>query len=171
MDRHPDHRSRCSPMRLRYKPARRIQSDSCRARLGVVRAGIGRRRIAQREAVSVCPVDHCHAELRAAAPNTIWASGCNSWYIGTDGVPHPWPWTPERHREMLARPHLDEWEFSRKAPAATTVVSTTPTQRPNFIVIQSHRVPRMLPPATASFRVEGPIGAQNPKRRRIALRR
>ena len=64
-----------------------------------------------------------NAELRAAAPNTIWASGCNSWYIGTDGVPHPWPWTPERHREMLARPHLDEWEFSRKAPAATTVAA------------------------------------------------
>jgi cation diffusion facilitator CzcD-associated flavoprotein CzcO len=53
-----------------------------------------------------------NAELRAAAPNTIWASGCQSWYIGKDGVPHPWPWTPERHREMLAAPRLREWEFA-----------------------------------------------------------
>jgi cation diffusion facilitator CzcD-associated flavoprotein CzcO len=54
-----------------------------------------------------------NAELRDAAPTTIWASGCSSWYIGKDGVPHPWPWTPERHREMLARPQMQEWEFSR----------------------------------------------------------
>jgi cation diffusion facilitator CzcD-associated flavoprotein CzcO len=53
-----------------------------------------------------------NAELRAAAPNTIWASGCQSWYLGKDGVPHPWPWTPERHREMLAAPRLREWEFA-----------------------------------------------------------
>ena len=53
-----------------------------------------------------------NAELRAAAPNTIWASGCSSWYIGEDGTPHPWPWTPQRHRAMLARPQLSEWEFS-----------------------------------------------------------
>ena len=44
-----------------------------------------------------------NAELRAAIPNTIWASGCKSWYIGKDGLPHAWPWTPERHREMLRR--------------------------------------------------------------------
>ncbi len=60
-----------------------------------------------------------NAELRAAIPNTIWASGCNSWYIGKDGAPHPWPWTPERHREMLAEPRLEEWEFARRpAPAS-----------------------------------------------------
>jgi len=64
-------------------------------------------------------------ELRAAAPTTIWASGCQSWYLGKDGVPHPWPFTPERHREMLAHPKLAEWELSgghsahaARAPAA-----------------------------------------------------
>lgn len=60
-----------------------------------------------------------NAELRAAAPNTIWASGCQSWYLGKDGVPQPWPWTPERHREMLAEPRLHEWEFAPR-PARTT---------------------------------------------------
>jgi cation diffusion facilitator CzcD-associated flavoprotein CzcO len=57
-------------------------------------------------------------ELRAAIPNTIWASGCKSWYVGKDGLPHPWPWTPERHREMLAEPQLDEWEFAPGVGAA-----------------------------------------------------
>jgi len=60
-----------------------------------------------------------NAELRAAAPNTIWASGCNSWYIGKDGVPHPWPWTPERHREMLAEPRLEDWAFAPSSARAT----------------------------------------------------
>jgi cation diffusion facilitator CzcD-associated flavoprotein CzcO len=59
-----------------------------------------------------------NAELRAAAPNTIWASGCDSWYIGEDGVPHPWPWTPERHREMLAAPRLEEWVRAPRAVRA-----------------------------------------------------
>jgi cation diffusion facilitator CzcD-associated flavoprotein CzcO len=59
-----------------------------------------------------------NAELRAAAPHTIWASGCASWYIGKDGVPQLWPWTPERHREMLAEPLLEEWELT---PPSTPV--------------------------------------------------
>ena len=59
-----------------------------------------------------------NSELRAAVPHTIWASGCMSWYIGKDGVPHPWPWTPERHREMLAQPLLEEWEL---APSSVPV--------------------------------------------------
>src|SRR5581483_4653295 len=35
--------------------------------------------------------DAYNAELRAAIPNTIWASGCKSWYIGQDGLPTPGP--------------------------------------------------------------------------------
>jgi len=58
-----------------------------------------------------------NAELRAAAPHTIWASGCASWYIGKDGAPQLWPWTPERHREMLAEPLLEEWELTPPSAA------------------------------------------------------
>jgi cation diffusion facilitator CzcD-associated flavoprotein CzcO len=61
---------------------------------------------------TVQATERFNAELRAAVPHTIWASGCMSWYIGKDGVPHPWPWTPERHREMLAQPLLEEWELA-----------------------------------------------------------
>lgn len=55
------------------------------------------------------------ASVQEAASDTIWASGCKSWYIGKDGRPHAWPWTPERHREMLAQPQLEEWELRRAA--------------------------------------------------------
>ena len=55
--------------------------------------------------------DAFNRELRAAMPNTIWTSGCNSWYIGKDGLPHAWPWVPERHRAMLAAPELSDWEL------------------------------------------------------------
>lgn len=45
-----------------------------------------------------------HAELRAAMPNTVWTTGCTSWYLGADGLPVLWPWTPARYRGMLREP-------------------------------------------------------------------
>lgn len=45
-----------------------------------------------------------NAELRAAMPNTVWTTGCDSWYLGKDGVPEVWPFTPAKHRAMLANP-------------------------------------------------------------------
>jgi hypothetical protein len=53
--------------------------------------------------------DRYNDAMRAAMPSTIWVTGCSSWYIGSDGLPMLWPWTPERHRAMLARPRLDEF--------------------------------------------------------------
>jgi cation diffusion facilitator CzcD-associated flavoprotein CzcO len=53
--------------------------------------------------------DAFNAELRADLPHTIWASGCRSWYLGEDGMPEVWPWSPARHRGMLAEPDLDEF--------------------------------------------------------------
>ncbi|WP_330257222.1 NAD(P)/FAD-dependent oxidoreductase [Nocardia sp. NBC_00565] len=44
-----------------------------------------------------------YEELWAAMPNTVWATGCQSWYLGKDGVPELWPWTPARHRALMAR--------------------------------------------------------------------
>jgi cation diffusion facilitator CzcD-associated flavoprotein CzcO len=49
-------------------------------------------------------------ELRKAIPETTWATGCSSWYIGKDGLPHAWPWIPERHRELLEEIEADDWE-------------------------------------------------------------
>ncbi|MGE4425510.1 MAG: flavin-containing monooxygenase [Solirubrobacteraceae bacterium] len=47
---------------------------------------------------------------RDAMTGTIWATGCDSWYLGPDGTPQVWPWLPGRHREMLARVDLADYE-------------------------------------------------------------
>lgn len=39
--------------------------------------------------------------LRAALPRTVWATGCDSWYLGKDGLPEVWPWTPHQHETLL----------------------------------------------------------------------
>jgi cation diffusion facilitator CzcD-associated flavoprotein CzcO len=50
-------------------------------------------------------------EVRKAFPRTIWTSGCDSWYLGKDGLPALWPFTPKAHRDMLAIPRAQEWEL------------------------------------------------------------
>jgi cation diffusion facilitator CzcD-associated flavoprotein CzcO len=45
-----------------------------------------------------------------AAKNTIFASGCHSWYLDTEGVPLTWPWTHHRFVEETAAPRLEEFE-------------------------------------------------------------
>jgi cation diffusion facilitator CzcD-associated flavoprotein CzcO len=55
--------------------------------------------------------DAFNAEMRTAYPETIWTSGCQSWYLGKDGLPALWPWSPGAHREMLAAPRVAEWEL------------------------------------------------------------
>lgn len=40
-------------------------------------------------------------EIRAAMRGTVWASGCDSWYIGRDGQPELFPWPPNKHRAIL----------------------------------------------------------------------
>jgi cation diffusion facilitator CzcD-associated flavoprotein CzcO len=64
---------------------------------------------------TVAPTEEAMArfndEMRAAMPDTIWMTGCDSWYLGKDGTPEVWPWTPERHREMLREPDPAEFEL------------------------------------------------------------
>ncbi|MBB4854424.1 hypothetical protein HNP40_001811 [Mycobacteroides chelonae] len=50
-----------------------------------------------------------YADVRAAMPDTIWTSGCTSWYLGQDSTPELWPWLPQRHRTVLARPDASEF--------------------------------------------------------------
>jgi cation diffusion facilitator CzcD-associated flavoprotein CzcO len=50
--------------------------------------------------------------VRAAMPDTIWMSGCTSWYIGKNGVPSTWPFSGERFREELAALDLNEFEVT-----------------------------------------------------------
>jgi cation diffusion facilitator CzcD-associated flavoprotein CzcO len=49
-------------------------------------------------------------QMKAAMPQTIWMTGCNSWYLGKDGLPELFPWRPQRHRELLRSPQLGDFD-------------------------------------------------------------
>ena len=49
-------------------------------------------------------------DIEAALPQTIWASGCSSWYIGKNGLPEVFPWVPGRHRELLRSPVVADFD-------------------------------------------------------------
>jgi len=49
--------------------------------------------------------------MQAAMPNTVWATGCTSWYIGQDGNPELWPWNPSQLRVRLAQPEPGDHEL------------------------------------------------------------
>ena len=49
-------------------------------------------------------------EVRDQIPNTVWATGCRSWYIGKDGLPHAWPFMPSRHTEILRERERGDWQ-------------------------------------------------------------
>lgn len=51
--------------------------------------------------------------LRDAMPDTVWTTGCDSWYLNKDGVPEVWPFTPAKHREMLARTDPGDYDLRR----------------------------------------------------------
>ncbi|OBI10369.1 flavin-containing monooxygenase [Mycobacterium scrofulaceum] len=58
-----------------------------------------------------------NAKLRAAMPDTVWTTGCQSWYLNKDGVPEVWPFTPGEHRAMLASTDLGEYDLRRHVSA------------------------------------------------------
>jgi len=49
-------------------------------------------------------------DMKAAMPQTIWATGCNSWYLDKNGLPELFPWEPVRHRELLSAPELGDFD-------------------------------------------------------------
>ncbi|WP_156689587.1 flavin-containing monooxygenase [Mycobacterium sp. Marseille-P9652] len=58
-----------------------------------------------------------NARLRAAMPDTVWTTGCDSWYLNKDGVPEVWPFTPAAHRAMLADVDAGQYDLRRHATA------------------------------------------------------
>ncbi len=46
-----------------------------------------------------------------ASKNTIWSTGCRSWYLDDRGVPAVWPWPFERFRQEMAQPKLEAYEL------------------------------------------------------------
>jgi cation diffusion facilitator CzcD-associated flavoprotein CzcO len=65
-------------------------------------------------------------ELIAAYPNdTVWASGCQSYYLGADGLPSVWPWRAERYDAMLARPNLADFMLRQRPARAPSEYSAS----------------------------------------------
>ena len=50
------------------------------------------------------------AERYEAAKGTVWATGCNSWYLDNNGVPFAWPFPFSRFREEMEAPKLVDYE-------------------------------------------------------------
>lgn len=50
--------------------------------------------------------------VRAALPGTVWATGCNSWYIDAQGNIASWPWTFERFEDEMSEPRWDDFEMA-----------------------------------------------------------
>ncbi len=44
------------------------------------------------------------------AKQTVWSTGCRSWYLDDRGIPAVWPWTFDHFREEMAAPRLDAYE-------------------------------------------------------------
>ena len=49
--------------------------------------------------------------IRANMAPTVWVTGCESWFIGKDGIPSVWPFPAEHHREILRAPELADWDI------------------------------------------------------------
>jgi cation diffusion facilitator CzcD-associated flavoprotein CzcO len=46
-----------------------------------------------------------------AAKNTIWSTGCRSWYLDDRGVPAVWPWPFSRFRTEMEEPKWEAYEL------------------------------------------------------------
>ena len=51
------------------------------------------------------------AERIEASKNTVWATGCNSWYLDDRGVPAAWPWPFKRFRQEMVAPNWEAYEL------------------------------------------------------------
>ena len=50
--------------------------------------------------------------VRAKLPDTIWASGCQSWYIDPFGNIASWPWTYEKFEADMRAPVWEDFEVA-----------------------------------------------------------
>ena len=48
--------------------------------------------------------------LVEAMDNTIWTTGCDSWYLDENGIPGLWPWTAGRFHSEMKRPDFEEYD-------------------------------------------------------------
>ena len=50
--------------------------------------------------------------LMTSFDDTVWVTGCSSWYFDGSSVPQTWPWTPAHFRESLKEPQWEHYEIT-----------------------------------------------------------
>jgi cation diffusion facilitator CzcD-associated flavoprotein CzcO len=72
-------------------------------------------RIRAGESREVCATPEAMERFEAsrvdASKNTIWMTGCRSWYLDDRGIPAVWPWPFERFREEMRAPKLEAFDL------------------------------------------------------------
>ena len=56
--------------------------------------------------------DRFDADRTEAAKNTVWVTGCRSWYLDDRGVPAAWPWGWDRFVSEMQTPKLVDFELT-----------------------------------------------------------
>jgi len=64
--------------------------------------------------ISASPTATAEFENRRseAAKQSIWATGCTSWYLDKNGVPASWPWSRARFFDEMAAPKLESYDLA-----------------------------------------------------------
>jgi len=47
-----------------------------------------------------------------ATENTVWVTGCRSWYLDDRGIPAAWPWSIDHFRQVMAAPDLSQYRVT-----------------------------------------------------------
>lgn len=75
-------------------------------------------RMRERDLASVEPTmeatQRFRERIREDMAPTVWVSGCDSWYLGPDGVPLLWPWSPRRFRQEMRHPRYEDFDETRR---------------------------------------------------------
>lgn len=61
-------------------------------------------------------MDAYYRDLREGMTGTAWVTGCDSWYLGPDGVPMTWPWHFDRFRDRLTHPDYGDYAVRHALP-------------------------------------------------------
>ncbi len=73
--------------------------------------GLARQKFRQASASRTALADF-ERERELAARNTVWVTGCSSWYLDDRGIPGGWPWSFVRFREDMRSPDLSHFELA-----------------------------------------------------------
>ena len=64
----------------------------------------------QQISVGQAAMDDYEVSRIEAARNTVWASGCSSWYLDAQGIPATWPWSYAHFREVMTTPDFAHFD-------------------------------------------------------------